>query len=53
MSIYLLGYSIMVLTLHLMQFLIVTIAGEKFFVASALNDLSLVEYADFVAVLDG
>jgi hypothetical protein len=43
----------MALTLHLMQFLVVSIAGEEFFVSSALNDLSLVENADFVAVLDG
>ena len=42
----------MVLTLHLMQFLVVSIAGEEFFVGAALNDLSLVENADFVAVLD-
>ena len=53
MSIYLLGYRLLALTLHLMQFLIVSIAGEEFFVGSALNDLSLVENADFVAVLDG
>lgn len=39
--------------LHVVQFLVVPIQGDKFLMGAAFHDFTFVEHTDFIGVLDG